>query len=543
MKKRILSCLMALALCLTLLPTAALAEETEGTAQTPPAVEEAADPANGEAKRENQPAEQEEQQEDPAAKQAVADVQAMIDALPDAEALDGMDDEDAMAVYEAFQTACDAYYETLTEEQQAQLKNTEKLEALSERFQSAALAVETHAHFLCGGTKCNGEGHEREEGGMTTFEPWPGIVNVITGHAYYLTEDLNSFTVPDGVDLTLCLNGYDISSSYDGPTIKVEPGATFTLCDCKGSSSLGGCITHSIRDSKRGVGVLVGEKTSAKNSAVFNMYGGTISYNTAVQGDEFDGGGVTVDGGTFNLYSGTISDNEALSGNKVGGGVFIGNQGTFNMSGGTITNNKAYRGGGVCVGGSYQSSDTTWFCGTFNMSGGSITNNISGGVYVNSNSDTTFKVSGTAEITGNTASDNLTQNVYLSADTKNGQTRYATPIVVEETLTGNIGVTTEKEGQTVATDVSAAAAKCFTSDSSKYRLKYDSSESTLTMISAAHSAHPICGDVNCNEHAALTDWQGVSSLPMSKGNYYLTKDVEINGTWQAPNGVNLCLNG
>ena len=130
MKKRILSCLMALALCLTLLPTAALAEETEGTAQTPPAVEEAADPANGEAKQEKQPAapeqegqsaEQEEQQEDSAAKQAVAAVQAMIDALPDAEALDGMDDADAMAVYEAFQTACDAYYD-LTEEQQAQLK-------------------------------------------------------------------------------------------------------------------------------------------------------------------------------------------------------------------------------------------------------------------------------------------------------------------------------------------------------------------------------------------------------------------------------------
>ena len=38
MKKRILSCLMALALCLTLLPTAALTGETEGTAQTPPAV-------------------------------------------------------------------------------------------------------------------------------------------------------------------------------------------------------------------------------------------------------------------------------------------------------------------------------------------------------------------------------------------------------------------------------------------------------------------------------------------------------------------------
>ena len=166
MKKRILSCLMALALCLTLLPTAALAEETEGTegtAQTPPAVEESTDPANGEAKQESQsaeakqenqpaapeqegqsaeakqegqPAEQEEQQEDPAVKQdeAVVNLQAMIDALPDAAELDGMDDAEAMAVYEAFQTACEAYYETLTEEQREQLKNTEKLVALSKWF-------------------------------------------------------------------------------------------------------------------------------------------------------------------------------------------------------------------------------------------------------------------------------------------------------------------------------------------------------------------------------------------------------------------------
>lgn len=141
MKKRVLSLFMALALCLTLLPTAALAEGTEGTAQTPPAVEKAADPANGEEQQENQPAEQEEQQEDSAAKQAVATVQALIDALPAVDELDGMDDDDAMAVYEAFQAACDAYYETLTEEQQAQLKNTEKLAALSDWFsQPAALA-------------------------------------------------------------------------------------------------------------------------------------------------------------------------------------------------------------------------------------------------------------------------------------------------------------------------------------------------------------------------------------------------------------------
>ena len=150
MKKRVLSLFMALALCLTLLPTAALAEGTEGTAQTPPAVEKAADPANGEEQQENQPAapkqenqsaEQEEQQEDSAAKQAVATVQALIDALPAVDELDGMDDDDAMAVYEAFQAACDAYYDTLTEEQQAQLKNTEKLAALSDWFSQPEMLV------------------------------------------------------------------------------------------------------------------------------------------------------------------------------------------------------------------------------------------------------------------------------------------------------------------------------------------------------------------------------------------------------------------
>ncbi|MFR0769914.1 MAG: hypothetical protein ACLSHO_10265 [Dysosmobacter sp.] len=91
----------------------------------------------------------------------MANLQAMIDALPDAKALDGMDDADAMAVYEAFQTACDAYYETLTEGQQAQLKNTEKLEALSAWFsQSAALAAGGHQHPICGASCTDDENHD-----------------------------------------------------------------------------------------------------------------------------------------------------------------------------------------------------------------------------------------------------------------------------------------------------------------------------------------------------------------------------------------------
>ena len=124
---------MVLVLCLTLLPTAALAEGTEGTAQTPPAVEKAADPANGEEQQENQPAEQEEQQEDSAAKQAVATVQALIDALPAVDELDGMDDGALDAAYMDTQAAYDAY-EALTAEQQAQITGAERFEDLFNWF-------------------------------------------------------------------------------------------------------------------------------------------------------------------------------------------------------------------------------------------------------------------------------------------------------------------------------------------------------------------------------------------------------------------------
>ena len=269
---------------------------------------------------------------------------------------------------------------------------------------------------------------------------------------------------------------------------------------------------------------------------------------------------MTVAGGTFNLYSGKICDNKAYNFSDGGyGGVFVCNQGTFNMSGGEITGNTTYlEGAGVFVGGLAGLHDAYKLSGgTFNMSGGTITGNKAGssggGVYVSGASNTSFKISGSAQITdnytGNPLSssymDGTANNVYLEKYTGGGVTTTAT-INVEGTLTGNIGVTTEEVEQTVATGVSEAAAKCFTSDdSSNYRLIYNSGERTLTMATAAHSAHPVCGDVNCNEHAELTGWQGVDDLSKidKEGNYYLTKNVTIDSTWNPLNGVVLCLNG
>ena len=369
---------MALALCLTLLPAAALAEETEGTAQTPPAVKEAADPANGEAKQEkqsaapeqeSQSAEQEEQQEDSASKQdeAVANVQAMIDALPDAEKLDGMNDEDAMAVYEAFQAACDAYYETLTEGQQAQLKNTEKLAALSAWFsQSAALAAGTaHTnHSICGETGCT----EHASKDWTSVKV---LSNKLEAGHYYLTSNvtLTSAWEPEN-NIVLCLNGHTITADGNINAIRVPKGVTLTLTDCDTT----GAVTHKSGTYGRGVKVL----------GTFELYGGAI---------------------TGNQTSGNYSDGDTSS----GAGVYVASRSDFRMYGGKITGNTT-RSAGAVGGGVYVEG------GSFTMSGGAITGNTAGysgyggGVYLGA--DGTFTVSGTVNITGN-KTDSAASNVYL----------------------------------------------------------------------------------------------------------------------------------
>ena len=451
---------MALALCLTLLPTAALAEETEGTAQTSPAMEEAADPANGEVKQENQPAEakqegqsaeakqegqsaeQEEQQEDSAAKQdeAVAAVQAMIDALPDAAELDGMDDEDAMAVYEAFQAACEAYYDTLTEEQQAQLKNTEKLEALSYWFsQLETLAAGGHQHPICGST-CEDGNHNN-----VTWTGVMGVTGLQAGGHYYLMRDVTvseTWHPADGV--VLCLNGHSITATEKGiNVIEVDKGKTFTLTDC----GTAGTVTHEAE--KRGRGVMV--------FGTFNLYGGNITGNQT-DGNYNDrgtfGAGVYVATySVFNMYGGKITGNMGYSG---GGSVYVAptyadsSRAVFNMSGGEISDNSSLYGNssGVYVNG-----------GEFIMSGGSITGNAGYGVYLcdykNNVGDTypgTFTVSGKVSVTGNyknvynngTLVGTLDYNVFLST----GKT-----ITVEGTLdaASKIGISTQGEASAVIT--------------------------------------------------------------------------------------------
>ena len=277
-------------------------------------------------------------------------------------------------------------------------------------------AKDVHEHCICGRTDCDGtpEGHR-----MITCTGVSSPELITTKGDYFLMNDAelsynkngNSWTAPAGV--TLCLNGHTLrrGSNTAAAAIVVTGGNTFDLTDCQNNA---GKVTSSYfsseynRDEARwGTGVSV-----AKN-ATFNMYGGTISGNTAYDSTNIAAGGVVVNG-TFNMYGGELVNNyRSTKSETLGSAVMVNSTGTFNMMGGLIARNAsqdseygntstiARNGGAVYVKG-----------GTFNMSGGEISKNTAGAYYAPSDggavyvaNDGAFKMSG-GVITGNTASRN-----------------------------------------------------------------------------------------------------------------------------------------
>ncbi len=101
-------------------------------------------------------------------------------------------------------------------------------------------------------------------------------------------------------DATLCLNGNSITGkSYAVDVIGIKENVKFTLTDCKGNGNAYGKITHASDSEGRGI--------SVGSNATFNMYGGSITRNTADKG-----GGVFV-----NVYDGkaatfTVSGNVTI---------------------------------------------------------------------------------------------------------------------------------------------------------------------------------------------------------------------------------------
>ena len=444
MRKRITSLFLVLALCLTLLPTAALAEEntTEPSTQLTeptPVPQEPETPGQGEnTKTPDQPEEPPQDEEPPAAEEVA----------PDRE--------------------------------------------VSETADSP------HTHPICGETCTDGT----HTGNSLT---WTGIssLNDInqTGN-YYLTKDVTlSETWTCNDDVTLCLNGYSIKAEHSSPIITVAQGKTFTLTDCNSSKSSkhfkkddssgrwvqdvdgtitvnGGAVFHP--GNKAGLGVNV------PKNGTFTMYGGTICGNSGGSG-----GGVRVfQSGTFNMYGGTICGNIG----SYGSGVYVDRYGTFNMSGNAaITGNTGTYSGGVSVD------------GTFNMSGdAAITGNGSprsrGGVHV-SGKDANMNVSGNVQIKDNWRGGTLTadKGVYVKGDSgsANNLCLVQGQVVTIDDSNGlssnaHIGVTTENVPAKIATDATKELSyytNIFTPDvqNQGYMITKDENENALYLSAHQHN--------------------------------------------------------
>ena len=339
------------------------------------------------------------------------------------------------------------------------------------------------------------------------------------------------FEVPSDCTLTLTdckVTGQIVcNDSSNGSGVYVN-GGTLNLYSGQITQSYGQKGTDS---NKYGGGVYVG------SGGTFNMYGGDITGNSAnfgagvyVNGGTFEmydtasvtnntvnningssGGGVYVNGGTFEMHnSASVTGNKATNGTLNGGGVFVNKSGTFNMNDSAISDNKATNsdernttyGGGVYVSGgtftmnggeSSVSKNTakngggvSVSSGTFNMNDGKISGNTGNGVFVHNNA--TFTVSNTPTVTGNTNTTNsAASNVYLAGSAY---------ITIGGALTGgegSIGVTKLPNSSpaeiVIANGVNEDYSGKFSSDDETREVKYENKQLVLKKKATQPSEH------------------------------------------------------
>ena len=451
MRKRITSLFLVLALCLSLLPTTAFAEDTSSVAR------EARDGTGvGDVYTIG---EDTALQDEDGSDEAVQAAQALIDALPE-EAADNAEELSAQLI------AIDEALAPLTDEQLSALDMT-RYEALCAVL--AALTAEQadgHTdHALCThGASCTICPEDAKTNAFTDAKALTSRVatennktynqlyyddTAATSHYnlgfeyfilptgnYYLADDVTlsyAIRIQSGQTVNLCLNGHSITkitddeSDFEG-VITIENGGTLSLCNCKST----GTITHA--DGKIGRGVRCG---SSDGGATFNMYSGEISGNHAGTSSlRQDGAGVEMQDGTFTMYGGKITDNKIqYASNYGGGGVCLHDGASFTMYDGEISSNTSAEDGGgvfaiggasfVMQGGTISNNEATkcggglalYNNGTFRLPGGIISDNTAangGGVY---GSNISLPISGSVEIKNNKAK--YGGGVYVNSGTVN----------------------------------------------------------------------------------------------------------------------------
>ena len=194
-------------------------------------------------------------------------------------------------------------------------------------------------------------------------EDWTALTNTteswkLGNGKYYLDENLElgiSQQIIIQGDVTLCLNGRTLKSAaaYNTGAIKVETGATLTICDC----GTGGTITCSYTSQKP---VIFIKGTCNLEKGTISLTNSTLGYAILVDTDA-----------SFTMSGGTL----------IGGKTGIYNRGTARISGGSITGMESgietatnpavfHISGGTFTGDGADSSGILITNGSLNMTGG-----------------------------------------------------------------------------------------------------------------------------------------------------------------------------
>ena len=519
MKKRLLSWLLILALCLSLLPAAALAEDAPEQTEAPVVREQTEAPTV---------------QEQAESVRAVNDtaVQAAHTNHPICGAAhtdigDHTTDKCANVTWTAWNGVDAIPYDSNNTAYVYLSGNAERTEILT--------VAAGYKLYLC----LNGYSLTK-----TTEDSNPGFEGVIT--------------IYQGAQFTLCdcRGGGKITHTAGMPGRGVRCGdsssgsrATFAMFGGEISGNRVGSTSGAGQD---GAGVEV-------HNAIFNMYGGRIADNHVEKTSNDGGGGVYAHGsGSFTMYGGEISGNTSAGD---GGGVSA-VAASFTMKGGRIINNKAEAtnavGGGAAL-----------YNGRFELSGGTITGNSAtrngGGVYYYHYQSDPLTVSGSVTITGNKQG-TADSNVYLTkdkpftigtgglnADAKIGVT-YADPIAAGSYVTVANGA---NNGYTE---------NAIVSDKPEYTTLQNGN--SVRLYNGLPHEHPICGKTcthtDDGEHTDVT-WTALTSANgkpsaggieldagkfnttegyvLPAGHYYLSAELALDKPLLIKAGVSLCLNG
>ena len=405
-----------------------------------------------------------------------------------------------------------------------------------------------HTHCICGDSSKNVNGHTH--GADITFQPWRETDKLPTSGNYYLTRNVTLTKNATLQNANVCLNGYTVTLSNvgrimsSGTTQLTDCSVGGKLESYSGKANGGVAISNGntfclYGGTFNGVKVEIGQT----GGGTFNMYGGKITGNTkgTVVGQSKTSKNTTI---TINMYGGEISGNH-ISENQ-GGGVFVGSGNQFNMYGGTIQNNSAVDGGGVYIApaeNAYSAGEMT-ICGDAVIQG----NNKAGGVTNNVSLPSGKQITISGELVKN-ANIGVTTRANLSQGNVNIATATDAGWVVAKNFTSdnsayNVGLL--NDGKTVQLQVHSHQWK-YTANGATITAACKAPScpapagGSVTINKPAHTTY---GDGQ-SENATLTEnnWQGLAvnqiAITYKKGNDILKTAPTDVGTYTA----NITLDG